>query len=141
MKRLWSLLTASLLVLSAIASAPAEGTQHGALVDIIAGEAAEYIITQDADRNMYQDLDPDTPADGASLPAAFDLRDRGVVPAVRNQGNFGTCWGFSTIAASEISLLSSLGITAEEYEALAGEELRLSEKHLAWFGASHLPTL
>ena len=75
------------------------------------------------------------------LPASYDLRDKGVVPAVRNQGSWGTCWGFATIAASEISILSKLGMTVDEYAEANGEELNLSEKHLAWFGTSHLPAL
>ncbi len=41
-------------------------------------------------------------------PASFDLRDRNVVTSVKNQGLWSTCWGFSAIAASEISLLTEL---------------------------------
>ena len=44
------------------------------------------------------------------------------------------------MAASETSLLTSLGMTAEEYKETYGEEMDLSEKHLAWFSATALPS-
>ena len=35
----------------------------------------------------------------------FDLRERNVLPPVRNQGNYGTCWAHATIASLESGLL------------------------------------
>ena len=43
------------------------------------------------------------------------------------------------MAASEASILSSLHLTADQYAAKYGEEMDLSEKHLAWFAATALP--
>ena len=43
------------------------------------------------------------------------------------------------MAASESSILSELGITAEEFEKEYGEPLDLSERHLAWYMANALP--
>ena len=80
-------------------------------------------------------------ADSASFPKCFDLRDEGVVPTVRRQGIWGTCWTFATMAACETSILSSLGLTTEEFKEKYGYDMDLSEKHLAWFGNSHLPSL
>ncbi|MCR5653485.1 MAG: hypothetical protein K6F88_06760 [Ruminococcus sp.] len=68
---------------------------------------------------------------GANLPAKYDLRDEGVVPPVRFQNPWGTCWAFGGTAAAEISILSSLGLTAKE------TNLDLSERHIAYF--SHRP--
>ncbi len=72
-------------------------------------------------------------------PQKFDLREKGIVPPVRDQHFWRTCWSFATIAACEISILNSLGLTAEQYAQIHGEEMDLSEKHLAWFTARALP--
>jgi hypothetical protein len=49
--------------------------------------------------------------------------------------------GFASIAACETSILSKLGLTTKEYSDRYSKEMDLSEKHLAWFGAGHLPLL
>ena len=68
------------------------------------------------------------------FPEHFDLRDRGVVTPVKFQNPWAACWAFSGIAASEISILSEMGITNEEYKAThGGQNFDLSEKHLAWY--------
>lgn len=40
-----------------------------------------------------------------SLPASYDGRKEGRVPAVKNQGSLGTCWAFASLQALEASLL------------------------------------
>lgn len=87
--------------------------------------------------NMYGDNLREV--DFSVLPAAYDLRDLGVVAPVRSQGNWGTCWSFAITAAAEISVLSELGITYEDFEQMAGQPMDLSERHLAWFANSALP--
>ena len=81
--------------------------------------------------------------DAEELPAAFDLRnvdtdgdgigDRCYVPPVRQQNPFGTCWGFSATAASEISILGSI----LDYDPDAWKTIDLSEKQMVYF--SHVP--
>ncbi|MCR5842678.1 MAG: hypothetical protein K6G66_01845 [Oscillospiraceae bacterium] len=78
---------------------------------------------------------------GDSLPERFDLREQGLVTSVKSQAPWGTCWAFSTMGASESSILHDLHMTAEEYALKYGGELDLSERHLAWFGCSALPAL
>lgn len=70
---------------------------------------------------------------GDALPSSFDLRDRGVVPSVKLQAPWGTCWSFGAIAASEVSIMSDLGWTVDS------NEIDLSELHLAWFAYTPLP--
>ncbi len=76
-----------------------------------------------------------------TLPTRFDLRNSGVVGEVADQGSWGTCWGFASIAASESSILSAYGTTAEGFAKTYGTPFKLSERHLAWFAHSHLPQL
>ena len=40
-----------------------------------------------------------------SLPASYDLRERGRVSTIRNQGAYGTCWAFGALTAMESALL------------------------------------
>ena len=103
-------------------------------------ESADHLMRNGEDvDDIYSTLDWTSVAD--TFPEKFDLRDRGTVTPVKSQTPWGTCWSFATIAASETSLLNSLGLTAEEYKEKFGEEMDLSEKHLAWFTANALPEL
>ncbi len=63
--------------------------------------------------------------DAATLPSEYYLSSTGVVTPVKLQNPWGTCWGFSTIAACESSILSEAKTT---YEAT---KLDLSELQLA----------
>lgn len=89
--------------------------------------------------DIYSELDGLFHSD--IFPEKFDLRQRGVITPVKDQSPWGTCWSFGSIAASESSLLSGMGLTAEEYEAQSGEPMDLSEKHLAYFAVKALPML
>ena len=72
---------------------------------------------------------------GDEFSVRFDLRDYGVVTPVKYQNPWSTCWSFGGIAAAETSILTTLGMTCEEYEAATGTPFDLSEKHLAWFAS------
>ena len=72
---------------------------------------------------------------GDEFPVRFDLREYGVVTPVKFQNPWSTCWSFGGIAAAESSILTTLGMTCEEYEQATGEPFDLSEKHLAWFAS------
>ena len=103
-------------------------------------ESADHLMRNGEDvDDIYTTLNWKSIAD--TFPEKFDLRERGTVTPVKSQSPWGTCWSFATIAASETSILNSLGLTAKEYEERYGEELDLSEKHLAWFTANALPDI
>lgn len=54
-----------------------------------------------------------------SAPDSFDWRDKGVVNPIRNQGDCGSCWAFSTISTSESA-----------YTITTGNLLHFSEQNL-----------
>lgn len=123
------------------AAAPVAKAQGKAEALIAAlGEEVPDLIKGDGDvMNMYGDEPREV--DFSVLPAAYDLRELGFVGPVRSQGSWGTCWGFAITAAAEISILSELGITYEDFEKMAGQPMDLSEKHLAWFANGALPNV
>ncbi len=103
-------------------------------------ESADHLMRNGEDvDDIYSTLDWTSIAD--TFPEKFDLRERGTVTQVKDQSPWVTCWSFATVAASETSILNSLGLTAEEYKEKFGEEMDLSEKHLAWFTVNALPEL
>ena len=87
--------------------------------------------------DIYTEMKWNSIAD--TFPVKLDLRDRGTITPIKNQSPWGTCWSFGTIAACETSLLNTMHMTAESYKESYGEEMDLSEKHLAWFAATALP--
>ena len=40
----------------------------------------------------------------ADAPAAYDSRVNGIVPAIRDQGNCGSCWAFGTVGVMEVGV-------------------------------------
>ncbi len=46
-----------------------------------------------------------TGASGAAEGSRFDLRDSGLLPPVRDQGNCGSCWAFASFGSEESALL------------------------------------
>ena len=58
------------------------------------------------------------------LPLGYNNFENGTLPPIRNQGNYGTCWAFATIAAAEADLI---------HDGVFGTDIDLSELHLAYF--------
>lgn len=58
------------------------------------------------------------------LPTSYSSVEAGKVPALRDQGTYGTCWSFAAVGASEAGLIS---------RGLAGTNINLSERHLAYY--------
>ncbi|MBR1438977.1 MAG: hypothetical protein IJ587_10625, partial [Synergistaceae bacterium] len=75
-------------------------------------------------------------ADDAPLPSSFDLRKLGVVPPVKNQGDWGTCWSFPAIGAMETNYLMQLSNDKIQRDSAVGStslDVDLSELYVAWF--------
>ncbi|MER2183610.1 MAG: C1 family peptidase, partial [Clostridia bacterium] len=66
-------------------------------------------------KNLYPELQVQQPSFSDHFPEKYDLRDYGLVTPVKVQNPWGTCWSFGTVAASEISILGSLGLTTAEF--------------------------
>jgi len=65
---------------------------------VVSDRFPEEIRTKlDIPKDIVRDAEPETPIVGA--PTSFDARNKGWIPAVRNQLQCGSCWAFSTVAS------------------------------------------
>ncbi len=94
-----------------------------------ARQTAGYLLKNDQGKIIRQEV---TDESTEKFPEKFDLRDKGVVTPVKFQNPWGTCWGFSAIAAAETSILSSMEKTYDE------TGLDLSEHQLTYFVNTYL---
>lgn len=62
--------------------------------------------------------------DAADLPESFDLRELDAVTSTKNQGGWGTCWTFASLASLESNLLLQHAVEGEP---------DFSERHLSYF--------
>ena len=114
------LLITALLPLCVLAeSVTALTAGERAALDRLAGqqdELAAKLMDDNGDiADIYPNLSGQMPAGTDAFPERFDLRDLGVVPAVKQQYPWGTCWAVVSTAAFETSLLSMMGLTVTEY--------------------------
>jgi len=58
----------------------------------------ELFSSFEVPKNIVTDPEP-TAEQVSALPTSFDARTKGWIPAIRNQGQCGSCWAFSTIAS------------------------------------------
>lgn len=64
------------------------------------------------------------------LPSSFDIRDLYTIPAIRDQGLFGTCWAHAAVACMEINLIK---------KGLADGNINLSELQVSFFSYYSAP--
>lgn len=100
--------------------------------DAPASDASVVAERLTEETNKYSTEPQPDSGSGKTFPSKFDLREKGVVTPVKLQNPYGTCWGFSAIAAAETSILSKSGKTYEE------TGLDLSEHQVAWFAKTPL---
>lgn len=69
------------------------------------------------------DTPPARDRTGGYNPPKYDPRDNSLMPSVKDQGNYGTCWSFASIGALESSYAAQFNEKAPD----------LSELHQAWY--------
>lgn len=63
----------------------------------------DYSYTWNIQENLASAIDASEAT--SIIPTKYDLREKGRVATVRNQGSYGTCWAFAALGALESSLL------------------------------------
>ncbi|NEP81445.1 MAG: hypothetical protein F6K39_26740, partial [Okeania sp. SIO3B3] len=77
------------------------------------------LMTVPVNEPVVQDNPFAPPFQGVNLPSNYDLRKKGDVTSVKDQGSCGSCWAFATYASLESSLVKEKNLTTD-----------LSENHL-----------
>lgn len=96
-----------------------------AMVNTSSGEEG----TPDIDQEEYVDFQVNTKP--SYIPTKYDLRDKQCVTSVKDQGEEGLCWAFSTLGSAESNILKQGLACPDEWK--TDGELSLSVEHLAWF--------
>lgn len=78
-----------------------DGQYYVSLTDV--SKYLGYSYSWDISQNLASAVD--TSENSSIIPVKYDLRERGRVAKVRNQGTYGTCWAFAALGALESSLL------------------------------------
>lgn len=123
------LIAAILLVLPGCST---EDNLKDTLTNNLARYATYYASHGEDSGSHFFDYLPSN-AEQIVFPDSFDLRDKGIVTSVKDQGEFGTCWAFASLAGSETNILNELGLTTKEYKEKFGKELDFSELYHAHF--------
>ena len=133
------LILISIVLVSCCSVVFAEGEYTKQVLDragsILSEMGPDLLQTEDVMLTLYQG---GTKTEPQPLPSRYDLREKGLVTPVKNQGLWNTCWSFAFTAACETAILSSMGMSVSDYEAVAGEPFDLSEKKFAWFARTPL---
>ena len=112
-KRKTAVVTAAVFAMTTLAFSLSEG-----MTGTVSAEESPVPAASFSAENVTSAV---TEAESASLPSRFDLREKGLVTSVKDQGAFGTCWTFAASGALETSLIKN-----EPF-------IDLSEMHLAYF--------
>ncbi|MBR2547717.1 MAG: hypothetical protein IKF07_05970 [Eubacterium sp.] len=145
MKKMLALALSLAMICGALPMTVSADTKSNA-ADKHAKAFAQEILRQNENRDPFAFLTKASRLklnEGEALPEKWDLSskflddgdDKSYVTPVRFQNPFGTCWGFSAMAAAESSLLSS-GLA--ETDGYNDKTLDLSEKHLVYFVSQYI---
>lgn len=75
----------------------------------------------------------DSVVQSGSIPASYDMRNvngENLLPAIRNQGNFGTCWAHAALASVETNMVKKY---KDNSSYSIDTSIDYSERHLAYF--------
>ncbi|MCR5600394.1 MAG: LPXTG cell wall anchor domain-containing protein [Ruminococcus sp.] len=87
-------------------------------------EVPEVRYLYEAPFEMQPDLAADENVDAAELPSKVDLRQKGLVTSVKDQGDLGTCWAHALLGSIETDVIAD------------DPHVDLSERYLATYIAS-----
>ena len=89
------------------------------------GEIPDELLNyQEIDLKVYES-EVEAGSNRRGLPSEYNSKTRNLVPAIRNQNPFGTCWTFSTMASIEGSLIKQ-GLASKD-------DIDLAERALCYF--------
>ena len=139
MKKILSVILAAAMLtptIPAFAEPSSDNAAERAAKRLTASE--KYFYSPSSDINL---------ASNGEYPETFDLRSadldgsgaKNYVTPVKDQGYFGTCWGFAATSVAETSILTDLGMSYDEWNNTKSWDMDLSEHHLAWFANVALP--
>ncbi|MGN0353389.1 MAG: lectin like domain-containing protein [Roseburia sp.] len=98
-----------------------DGEYYVSLSDL--AEYLDYSYAWNISENVASTAD--TSESTSVIPVSYDLRKKGRVPLVKNQGSYGTCWAFAALSAMESALLPE-------------EEWQFSVDHMTMCNSFHL---
>ena len=106
-----------------------EGLEAPVITVVIEGRSARAVMSVPRERPQTElpivgVLTPDGRRT-ASLPSYYNAYERGLLPPVRDQNPYGTCWAHASIGCMEADLI---------HDGIAGTDIDLSELHLVYFG-------
>ena len=84
-----------------------------------------YIPDNYAAPAMSEEEEASLVADGEEPPAGYSLRDEGLLPPVRDQNPYGSCWAFANVGAAESNLIKQ-GLVGKD-------EIDLSELQFIYY--------
>lgn len=142
-KGISSIICAAMLFQTAAISASAENTENESselknISDDVSFKQMDFALantskggedTSEPEQKNLVDFQMNTSP--SYIPSKYDLRDENYVTSVKDQGEEGLCWAFSTLGSAESNILKQGLDCPDEWK--TNGEISLSVNHMAWF--------